>query len=600
MGLAELSFFFWVYLAVIDQNYRLSKKQIKIFLIPTLLLVSLTISSILAPIPNLAFWGTYERATGLIFLYHCLAFGVVIASLVKARGKEYLQNIYKAVFYSGVIVALATFINENFINIPSLFLFDGPNSADLLGNSSFSAAYLIFCFFLGAVLFFERRNDKNRFWILVGLALILLSPISDKARGAIGGISIGLLLAAAVYLTTNAKKIIRIAGFSVIGIILAGGVAVGAMLMQPTSKIHQAFVEATTNSRFIFWGAAVEGIKDRPVFGWGPENYIVVFGKHFDPGILEPGSTAEVWTDKPHNSVLEYFVIGGFVGGILYLLFALSLFALPVYLYRKKVFGRVTLALFEGMFAAYFLQALILFDMVHNLVIMFGLFGLLTALVPTSSESGRKSVSETIKSLITIVCIVLFAVSWIFFVRQPVKKSKAILDSLDAGANRQAEFAKLIHISPMGNGSEVSFIASTMLIAYHNEIDSITKDPAFTKASHDEIQAFLDTVDSLDEVAENSGKLWLIAAELLNFDMLITHNTSQDDANRVLAYLTRAEELLPNNPRVYWTYGQLYLDTGQYAKAYEAYKKAYDINPNVKRSQQYLKKFEELFGSKIK
>lgn len=600
MGLAELTFFLWVYLAVIDERYRLSKRQILFFLLPILLLASLTISAILAPNTNLAFWGSFERATGVIFWSHCLAFGVVVASLVKAYGKEFLTKVYQAVFYSGIIVALSTYINEHFINIPSLFLFDGPNSGDLFGNSSFSAAYLIFAIFIGAIIFFEKKETNQRLWTALGLLVIIIAPIADHARGALGGIFIGAVVSLFVYLAASVKKSVRIVGISLLGLMLAGGVFVGVSILNPDSRIHTGFVEAATNSRFIFWKAAVEGIKERPGLGWGAENFNVVFSKYFDPEILEPGSTFEIWTDKPHNAILEILISGGFVGGILYLLFALSLLGLPIYLYRKNILGKIPMAMFAGLFVAYFLQDLVLFDTIPSLMMLFALFGLFVgSIVSASVSSNKNSTTETVKSFSALVCLALFIISWIFFVHQPLRKSKEIIRTLNTAGNRQENFAKLIKISPMGNGGDVGFVASTMMTSYRNNSAEIKKDPVLVKAVHEEINAFLNTVDTLDKVAASSARLWLSASELLNFDMTLNREITQENVDRSLAYVDRAKALSPNNPRVYWTYGQLYLNIDDFKKAHEAYQKAYEINPNVERSQVYLDKFEELFGNKI-
>ncbi len=600
MGMAELVFFLWAYLAITDERYRLTKKQLMVFGVPVLFLASLTISAIFAPTPNLAFWGSFERATGLIFLYHCLIFSIVVASLFRFYGKEFLYKICRTVFYSGVIVALATFINEHLINIPALFLFEGPNSGDLFGNSSFSGAYSIFSFFLGTILFFEKSNQKNKIWMILGLAIVLASPIAVMARGAMGGILIGGFVFIGIYLATHLKKSIRIIGFSLLGIILVGGVATGISLLQPDSKIHNAFAETATNSRFIFWEAAVDGIKERPVFGWGSENYIVAFVKYFSPKLLEIPGVPETWTDKPHNSVLEAFVIGGFVGGILYLIFLISLFVLPIYLYRKKIFNRITLGLFLGMFVAYILQALILFDMVHTWTLLFGLFGMFVGLVVNETGPVNKKLIDDNKVLFAgIFCAAVFIFSWIHFVHQPLKKSKAIISTLGSGASRQEEFAKLIKFSPMGNGGDIAYVASVMVSAYREHASQIMKDEKKILATQKEINDFLETVDSLEKVAKNNGRLWLMSAELLNFEMTVTDEITKDKVYRALKYLERAENLVPGNPRVYWAYGQVYLHVNDFKKAYEAYKKAYDINNNVIKSQEYLKKFEEIFGDKI-
>lgn len=606
MGLAEITFFLWAYLAIVNSKYRLSKRQIIVFLVPIALLISFTISGILAPNSNVAFWSSFERGSGSIFLYHCLAFAVVVASLAKVHGKEFLTKIYKAVFYSGIILALSTFVSEHLINIPELFLFKSVNSADLSGNSSFSGAYLIFAAFLGALTFSEVKSKKCRLWIALGLVVVLISPIAGVARGAIVGLLTGAIVALFVYLATNAKKSIRTLGLSMLGLMLAGAAVMGLLVVQPSSKLHSAFIDAASNSRFVFWGAGVEGIKERPVFGWGGDNYNVVFSKYFDTKLLKSSSTAEVWVDKPHNVFLENLVSGGIIGGSLYILFVLSLFALPVYLYRRKIISSVSLAMFEGMFFAYFLQGMIFFDTIPNLVLLFVLFGLFTgSLFGEAYDRGSKNtgrLSDGTKTVIGLVLLVILIISWIHFVQQPTRKAKALAYILYNAnmVSKQNDFTKLTTISPMGNGNEAGLIGVNMLATYRKEVNTIVADPELIKLAHANIEAFLVEADKLEYVAKNNIRLWLTSGELVAFKMAITTPPEPKNLSRALMYVDRAEALSPGNPRIYWTYGRIYVSAREFTKAHEAYTKALDIDPEINLSRQYLIKFNEAFGSKLK
>src|SRR3989338_4834870 len=73
---------------------------------------------------------------------------------------------------------------------------------------------------------------------------------------------------------------------------------------------HFSFSSPEFIPRRIELRAAWEGFKERPLAGWGWENFNVVFNKHYDPRALAYGYQ-ETRFDKPHNIFAEYLVVGG-------------------------------------------------------------------------------------------------------------------------------------------------------------------------------------------------------------------------------------------------------------------------------------------------
>jgi hypothetical protein len=337
------------------------------------------------------------------------------------------------------------------------------------------------------------------------------------------------------------------------------------------------------------------------LFGWGPENYHVVFAKYFDPNIFD--STREAWADKPHNAVLEAFVSGGFVGGILYLLWVLSFFVLPVYLYRKKVFSKIEFVIFEGMFFAYFLQNLIVFDTVTSYMMLFALFGVLIGSIPVSlfpeTEKQQTGIaSNTVKIFTIMACAALFIPAWVYFVHLPAKKSAAIKRVYDSNA-LQKDFSVVIGISPMGNGRDVGYIANQLLGAYQRNIAVTKQDPKRVAQAHADIEKFLsEEVDQATMVAAADYRLWISAGKLVNFDMTIMNTFDETSLMRARTYLNRAITLSPTNPQGYWALGQ----TDAYAKrvddARTNFIRARDLDMTILASHQYLIIFERVFGNK--
>ena len=78
-------------------------------------------------------------------------------------------------------------------------------------------------------------------------------------------------------------------GFLLFGIIAAGSI----WLMRDSAFVksnntlkrvtHISFTEATAQTRLLAWKMSLTGFKERPIFGWGPENYYVLFNKYYDP-----------------------------------------------------------------------------------------------------------------------------------------------------------------------------------------------------------------------------------------------------------------------------------------------------------------------------
>ena len=59
-------------------------------------------------------------------------------------------------------------------------------------------------------------------------------------------------------------------------------------------------------------------IKDKPILGWGPENFYIGFEKYYDPA--NP-LVKNLWWDRPHNAFLDIAAGSGILSAVLYSLF---------------------------------------------------------------------------------------------------------------------------------------------------------------------------------------------------------------------------------------------------------------------------------------
>ena len=144
----------------------------------------------------------------------------------------------------------------------------------------------------------------------------------------------------------------------------------------------------TIHARLLNIGIASKGVAERPILGWGQENYAIVFDKYYDPRMY----AQEPWFDRVHNIIFDWLVAGGIVGLAAYL----SIFAATLWeLWNKTkagvhIFTAAERSIITGLLAGYFIHNLSVFDNVTSYI----LFG--TVLAYLMWRGIRRRMSEPI------------------------------------------------------------------------------------------------------------------------------------------------------------------------------------------------------------
>ena len=111
-----------------------------------------------------------------------------------------------------------------------------------------------------------------------------------------------------------------------------------------------SLTETTTESRLTIWKMSWQGFKEKPVFGWGQENFNLVFNKYYEPILYKQ----EPWFDRAHNVFFDRLTTNGIFGLLSYIgLLGVALY----YLWAKRRKTGLSVedsAIFGSMFIAYF------------------------------------------------------------------------------------------------------------------------------------------------------------------------------------------------------------------------------------------------------
>lgn len=268
-----------------------------------------------------SFIGTIERSFGSFQLIH---FGMLFFTAIVALKTQLHWNIFFGLSLGIALYAALDLLIPVMTNATSL-------PPTIAGNPIFLAAYLIFHCFFAAHLF---QQIKER-WLKILLGMLIVIFISAILASGVRGAFIGLSAAIGFLFIAHAWKLkqFRIALIGALCILVAAYSLLFINRNQPFIKTNFvlsqitdfSLQDATTKARLAMWKMALKGFQERPFFGWGRENYSLVFNTHYDPS-FDDANVSEGWEDRTHNIFLEELTYGGIVGLLSYILLLTAAF----------------------------------------------------------------------------------------------------------------------------------------------------------------------------------------------------------------------------------------------------------------------------------
>jgi O-antigen ligase/predicted Zn-dependent protease len=285
-------------------------------------------------------------------------------------------------------------------------------------------------------------------------AIILFYPLYNTAtRGAMIGLLGGLLLSALIIIiwgkeTPKLRKTAILIAFFLVVVSGALWLARDTNVIRENATLSRLtsinWNDADANARKMVWNMAWQGVKERPILGWGQEGFNYVFNKYYDPGMY----LREQWFDRTHNIIFDWLIAGGILGLLSYL--SLLIFAAlyiadwaPKFIKSKMSepahrFTTLEKALFVGFLAAYFFQVFFVFDNVVSYIVLFAFLAYLHSRSAVQIEAIEKAESVTDADAARFyapIMLVLLAASIWFVNGRSITASRDLIRAL----NRQPE-----------------------------------------------------------------------------------------------------------------------------------------------------------------
>lgn len=391
-------------------------------------------------------WSDFQRMTGWIDAVHWLAFVVVVVSMFRdMAGIRSLLNLQLGVgLLVGVFAALMALSRSLEVPLP-IPEREMRRIGGLLGNANFLGAYCIVNAFVALGFLAQsfvgrdlkgegRRRHTNImllrvFWTLVALTS-LWAMATSGSFGAYAGLGVGCFVLTLAYVwqaKTVAARRFAIVGGSVVLVagLLGAGMMVRFIVTLPTDEAsmgnYRAYREDTpagsyvSNAQRLSAVQRIEAIEtgleaafERPLWGWGPENFIVVWGRYVD----KRAADLEIH-DSAHNKIVEEAATKGLLGLALYVALWVFVFVAVARNLRRgngETVHRdddVFLVFAGAALAASFAQSLTLFDSATTTLQQMLLFALVVHLRPSSKPVEPKRPTLWLRLPVALGCVPL-------------------------------------------------------------------------------------------------------------------------------------------------------------------------------------------------
>lgn len=367
--------------------------------------------------PARSFWSNFERMDGFVTLAHLFAYLVVAASVFRTEGSW--RSVWYAWLASSFVMSLYG-LSQLFGKL-AISSQSGVRLDTTFGNATYLAVYMLFTVFIAAYLLADAWQDsrpKERIGAtLVYGTLITLGTIVlffTATRGAILGLLLGALVAFAISVWGRLRTRYATWGMGVVAVVIllaAGTYAArdSALVrkIEPLQRLTSISVTDTTVvARFMNWNMAWQGLKERPLLGWGQENYGIVFDKYYDPNMY----AQEQWFDRVHNIVFDWLIAGGILG---FLAYALIYLAAMAGLWASGAFTQTERGILTGLLVGYLFHNLFVFDNLISYILFVTVLAYIAARVAHARGAALVLHAPTVpRSLAPIVAVVAVLAVW--------------------------------------------------------------------------------------------------------------------------------------------------------------------------------------------
>jgi O-antigen ligase/tetratricopeptide (TPR) repeat protein len=509
---------------------------------------------------------------GYITILHLAIYFIVVANIMKTKEEWFIYfNIF---MLTGLLVCLyALLAPPPTIETQHTILY-GRRIYGTLGNPPFLASYLLLLCFMGIMLLTAQKKRLKYGYVTLIIFYIYVIYLT-ATRGAIMSLGAGFIMFG-IFIIHKKNKIlsekiikrkINLVLVLVLILIVASTIVIEMDVIKQDTTIRRftrVFSDHSVLTRIEAWKMALNAIKEKPILGWGQENFIGVYTVNAIP-YVEP----QIWLDRAHNIVLEWLVNAGILGLISYMMIFVMAFVVVRKSLRRDILTRNEFIAIVVAFLIYFMQNLFTFDTINTYIIFFALLAYVESVGNShfKRETYEKVIPHKNKALILGVAVlsVIIVIPALYILNyKPIKVSQMSYRIAFYGTQHYSNFNELLNDfkGALSNGTfGISDLRQKMLYTSSNiiRLELIDKEGAFEfiKATIKEIE---------NEVERRWYNLQFLSSVIHLYQKIADHQPSF--INRAENLILRSIRLNPEYQWLYFALADIYMIKKDYEKVF--------------------------------
>ncbi|GAB4537349.1 MAG: hypothetical protein Fur0020_05880 [Thermodesulfovibrionia bacterium] len=518
--------------------------------------------------PQKSLWSNYERMEGYITIIYLTVLFVLLQSLIRTeRQWTVLLNLF---VFCGVIACVYAILNPIPMRVTRFTEQYVGRVYGTLGNPPFLASYLLLVGFINLMLFFKTEKSLIRLTYILTLCLNAVVIYLTASRGAVVALFISMVIFVLLWLHKNKEKPnkkMAIIPISVLAVFIVCLFIFKDADFLSNSKIyrrfHNIFSDPSVMSRIEVWRFAWNGFKERPLLGWGQENFTAIYAVNK----LRLTSQVQEFLDRGHNLIIDWTINAGIIGVLSYLLVFFSLFYTLFRKFKNNRINRIGYVTILTAILAYLIQDLFTFDTISTYLIIYTLFAYVDS--PKDDDlykmDNDKSKDRHWLFIALLISMGLFILSSYHTVLKPLRQGKAYHDIMRSYPERYQTYKTLLNDfrHALSYNSIANHYIRRQMVYVSTHI--LKKGIFDIEGSQEFINETLKEVEKeLNDDGDNLEKATLIIRFLC------------DIAEVLPSFSPHAEEVIKRyisiNPDYEWLYSKLadvYILNGEYDKAFE-------------------------------
>jgi len=541
--------------------------------------------------PSFSFWGNPYRSGGFLNFASYILFAMLAFLVIR---KADWPKIFNFSLIIGILVSFIA-IFQKFRFFEKIFVEAG-KPWSTIGGSTFLAAYLLLLSFLTLSFIIKsiKNLDRKWFFYLPVFSLFLFVILITTSRAAY----FALIVATLYFVFAYPKKIskIKIVVLILLALVLLTVFYANTELPLPSFVKENIVIKdirprlsvnsAINDPRFSVWKISSQALIEKPLLGYGPENFSIAFDKHYNPslGSMMMTESIPMYYDRAHSFFFEIGVTAGIPALIIYI----SLFGFLFYELQKVKKKRPEDALIchtlQATFITYLVANFFGFDVFSTYIISFLLIAFSLSLI--TKDVPEKIIGIRLKNKIKYpIIFILFVglMSFIWFCNiKPFQINTEINKATHSLHRSQMETAlrTIDDILPSN-----TFLNEYLRATYLEIINRyIFKEPSKTILLAPQ---GIKIAKEVLEIRPNYTRYWIL---LGNYYNVLLENYQHAYPEYIEEWtkgaheaFEKANKLSPKRQEIFIYWARTYIVIGDYETAKEKIQKCIDLNPETGR-----------------